>query len=120
MNIPANDAFSLNDRSHRRRSNSINRSPPPPSKISFFTASPEKQRTRGTSMSLKHRTTANGAASHSTALVNGTGNGDARELDDETAKGHPVSPPIDWEIPRKVFHSSIGACSYFSPTVFAY
>ncbi|EJD02061.1 uncharacterized protein FOMMEDRAFT_124258 [Fomitiporia mediterranea MF3/22] len=110
MNIPANDAFSLNSRSHRRRS--VTRSPPP--KIAFFSSPPVQPRhgARKHSMTLRHRPHSNGSVSH----VDGYTNGDARHAlqekaavrrDDETVKGH-TSQKIDWEIPRKALHSSIG------------
>lgn len=110
MNIPANDAFSLNSRSHRRRS--VTRSPPP--KIAFFSPPPVQPRhgARKHSMTLRHRPHSNGSVSH----VDGYINGDARHAlqekaavrrDDETVKGH-TSQKIDWEIPRKALHSSIG------------
>ena len=63
-------------------------------------------------MTLRHRPHSNGSASH----LDGYTNGDARHAlqektavrrDDETLKGH-TSQKIDWEIPRKVLHSSIG------------
>lgn len=107
MNIPANDAFTLNSRSHRRRS--ITRSPPP--KFSFFSPSPAQPR-QGTQMSLRHRPVANG----STLPSDVSSNGEARELVQKKAKANKVdnvqkrhaSPPIDWEVPRKLLHSSIG------------
>ncbi|KAL5520671.1 DGK1 [Sanghuangporus sanghuang] len=115
MNVPANDAISLNSRSHRRRS--ITRSPP--AKISFFATSSAQQQRHGARkhpMSLRRR-----PASNSSASISGfSANGVAHDLSEEKPKptvpvkrdgtkpnGH-ASPPIDWEIPRKLLHSSIG------------
>jgi hypothetical protein len=125
MSIP--DAFSLNSRSHRRRS--ITRSPPPSSlsllahhahatttatatqpnePINFIKEDTEPL---DTSMSLR-----NSKQNQHQSNGNGVANGDAKVLRSrhvngvvDGAEGKPARPQtIDWEVPRKVFHSSIG------------
>ncbi|KAH8112233.1 hypothetical protein DFH11DRAFT_1608669 [Phellopilus nigrolimitatus] len=116
IDIPANDAFSLNSHSHRRASRhtfhrSQTHSPPP--KVSFFASSTvplpnpvEKESAngmQGVSMSLRHRSL-NGKPSSPVVSINRE-RGHQGLNDDDRAK---ESRKIDWEIPRKVLHSSIG------------
>ena len=141
MSIPPNDAFSLNahNHTHSHRPKALSRSPPP--SYSFLphtshSSSPqpsfsgslkkgEAHKTHG--MSLRQRKPSASKAVNGSATANGVMNGSAHHepLHDEQTReangnGHAVveklktvKPPIDWEIPRKVFHSSIGASRFF-------
>ena len=136
MSIPANDAFSLNSHSHYR-SKALSRSPPPSYAFlpNTHSHSPQLQPSHAPSVSKADHAQAQGmslrqrkpsASSvpivNGNAAANGLSNGHAHhepKLDplrhDHETNGNGVAvkvkasrPPIDWEIPRKVFHSSIG------------
>ena len=119
--LPANDAFTLNSRTHRHRSpsqssqspfNSQSRSPPPPSTISQFFEFGEKKNTNANTMNpgIRQRklsvSSKTSADRESASKQNGNGeviaNGHSLKERSKTAK------KIDWEIPRKILHSSIG------------
>ncbi|KAI0040603.1 hypothetical protein FA95DRAFT_852551 [Auriscalpium vulgare] len=123
MTIPANDAFTLalaHDSPVRRpsRSRSITRSPSP--KIAFTTPPPpplaDMKRRSGARHRKQKSSVSNGAP---------TANGTLAQVDENDALERPRSQPtngharpadaavkavkkVDWEIPRKALHSSIG------------
>ena len=141
MSIPPNDAFSLNahNHTHSHRPKALSRSPPPSysflphtshssSPQQSFSGSLKKGEAHKTHvMSLRQRKPSASKAVNGSAIGNGVMNGSAHHepLHDEQTReangnGHAVveklktvKPPIDWEIPRKVFHSSIGASRFF-------
>lgn len=120
MTIPANDAFTLTSHSdstpsiRSSRSRSLTRSPSP--KIAFSTPQhvPNGEPKRRTS---RRQRKSNGFVSESVKLAdvdealertlnsNGYANGSVHQ--NKTRQASPAKK-IDWEIPRKVLHSSIG------------
>lgn len=128
MNIPAADAFSLNSHSHSHSSSSLSmstrraltRSPSP--SVLFASSLPGSESSKATRRSKSTAPAsgiANGGHGKNSQLhdvgedVNGETEPNASEEVDK--KGIiPEKKKIDWEIPRKLLHSSIGAsCSHF-------
>lgn len=93
MTLPANDAFSLglaHDQPRRSRT-------PSSPKIVFSPGMPARRKhTRNTSAQSKRTSTRTAPTPNGAAPPNGV---------------HKPSP-IDWEVPRKALHSSIGAHPY--------
>lgn len=141
MNLPANDAFSLNAHSHSHTVKALSRSPPP---SYAFLSSPSHNHNHASasqldltgdlsrddshSMSLRQRKPSASKPVNGAVEANGIANGNAHndelrleplqavQAHQTNGNGHApvekpkeVKPPIDWEIPRKVFHSSIGS-----------
>lgn len=119
MTIPANDALTLamahNDSARRSsRSRSLTRSPSP--KISFASLpqrpSVRQRKSKGSNVSHENTLAQVDEADDvfvEKVLVNGAGNGHAKEPT-EDSKGTSSRPKkVDWEIPRKTLHSSIGS-----------
>ena len=112
--LPANDAFTLNSRTHRHRSpsqssqspfNSQSRSPPPPSTISQFFEFGEKKNTNANTMNpgIRQR-----KLSVSSKASKQNGNGEVIANGHSLKERSKTTKKIDWEIPRKILHSSIG------------
>ncbi|KAI0311654.1 hypothetical protein OF83DRAFT_1177364 [Amylostereum chailletii] len=119
MTIPANDAFTLamahSDASRRSsRSRSLTRSPSP--KISFASSQQNgiprpavrQRKSKGSTTQVQKSTVTevdetDDALAVESALTNGMPNGRAVAGAKETEK-----KKVDWEIPRKTLHSSIG------------
>lgn len=123
MTLPANDAFTLGlahdetRRPHQSRSRSLPRSPSP--KISFspskstVTATPTSRVERGLARRANKQTSTNrqGAVGH--GPHNPTPKPPLQEIEEKREDSPIPSPPtpiqkVDWEIPRKLLHSSIG------------
>lgn len=146
MSLPANDAFTLGlahdetrKRPHQSRSRSLPRSPSP--KISFSSSKPT---ITGTHTSRVERGLARRAGKHNSSSRHKDGSGAVgdglnnsltkaaqsplQEIEEKREDSSIPSPPapiqkVDWEIPRKILHSSIGAttvislpCAQLTPT----
>lgn len=132
--LPANDAFTLNSRTHRHRSSSQSsqtsynsqtthynsRSPPP--KISHIFDFGEKKNTNTNSMNStirQRRSSISKANTDTDKELTDQQNGNGEIV----ANGHSIKEKvkevkkIDWEIPRKILHSSIG---FFTVPLFIY
>ena len=141
MTLPANDAFTLglahddtSRRPHQSRSRSLPRSPSP--KISF---SSSKSTIPATHTSRVERGLARRASRHASSNQHKDGSGSVGDLlpnsltkavqrplqeIEEKREDSPTPAPatpiqkVDWEIPRKILHSSIGTTavvSYLQP-----
>jgi len=131
MTLPANDAFTLGlahddtrRRPHQSRSRSLPRSPSP--KISFssskstITATHTSRVERGLSRRASKRTSPNQHNDGSGAVGDGLPNSltkaaqpplqEIEEKREDSPTPSPRTPiqKVDWEIPRKILHSSIG------------
>lgn len=132
MTLPANDAFTLGlahddsrRRPHQSRSRSLPRSPSP--KISF---SSSKSTVTATHTSRVERGLARRASKHTSSTQHKDGSGavgdilpnslakaaqpplqEIQEKREDSPSPSPATPiqKVDWEIPRKILHSSIGA-----------
>jgi hypothetical protein len=131
MTLPANDAFTLGlahddtrRRPHQSRSRSLPRSPSP--KISFSSSKPTMTATH---TSRVERGLARRASKHTSSNQHKDGSGGTGDTPNSLTK--PAQPPLqeieekredsptpspatpiqkmDWEVPRKLLHSSIGA-----------
>jgi len=137
MTLPANDAFTLGlahddtrRRPHQSRSRSLPRSPSP--KISFSSSKPT---ITATHTSRVERGLARRASKHTTSSQHKDGLGapgdvlpksltkaaqtPLQEIEEKREDSPTPSPAIpiqkvDWEIPRKMLHSSIGATTAVS------
>lgn len=121
MTIPPNDAFTLTSHSdstpslRRSRSRSLTRSPSP--KISFTTSQHTANGDTKRRTSRRQRKTS-GFVSDSVKLadvdealeraLNGYGHANGIAAHDKTIAPTAQAKKIDWEIPRKALHSSIG------------
>lgn len=129
MNIPAADAFSLNLHAHSHSSSpgrhssltmstrrALTRSPSP--SVLFVSSLPDPETSKATRRS-KVTTPSNGSAigGHGTnSQLHDVGEDVNGEIEPNAAEDAvvPERKKIDWEIPRKLLHSSIGAsCSHF-------
>jgi len=130
MTLPANDAFTLGlahdetRRSQQSRSRSLPRSPSP--KISFssskstITTTHTSRVERGLARRARKRTSSNHHKNGSGAIGDGLHNSlttaaqpSLQEIEEKWEESPTPSPPtpiqkVDWEIPRKILHSSIG------------
>jgi len=128
MALPANDAFTLglaHDETRKRlRSRSLPRSPSP--KISFSSSKPTITAThtsrveRGLARRASKHTSSNRHNNGSGAVGDGLHNSltkvvqpPLQEIEEKREDSPTPSPPppiqkVDWEIPRKILHSSIG------------
>jgi hypothetical protein len=137
MTLPANDAFTLglaHDETCKRpqsRSRSVPRSPSP--KISFssskstITTTHTSRVDRGLARRASKRTSSNRHKKGSGVVGDGLHNSLAtaaqpslQEIEEKREDSPTPSPPtpiqkVDWEIPRKMLHSSIGATAVISP-----
>ena len=137
MTLPANDAFTLglahddtSRRPHQSRSRSLPRSPSP--KISF---SSSKSTITATHTSRVERGLARRASRHASSNQHKDGSGSVGDLlpnsltkaaqrplqeIEEKREDSPTPAPatpiqkVDWEIPRKILHSSIGTTTVVS------
>jgi hypothetical protein len=139
MTLPANDAFTLGlahdetRRPHQSRSRSLPRSPSP--KISFssskstVTATHTSRVERGLARRASKHTSSNRHKDGSGALADGLHNSFTKavqpplqEIEEKREDSPTPSPPnpiqkVDWEIPRKLLHSSIGITPVISPSL---
>ena len=139
MTLPANDAFTLGlahdetrQRPHQSRSRSLPRSPSP--KISFssskstITATHTSRVERGLARRASKHTSSNRHANGSGAVGDGPHNSltaaaqpPLQEIEEKREDSPTPSPPapirkVEWEIPRKLLHSSIGTTTAISPS----
>lgn len=138
MTLPANDAFTLGlahdetRRPHQSRSRSLPRSPSP--KISFSSSKSTIAPThtsrveRGLARRASKHTSSNRHKDGSGALADGLHNSltkavqpPLQEIEEKREDSPTPSPPnpiqkVDWEIPRKLLHSSIGITLVSSPS----
>ncbi|KAH7909171.1 hypothetical protein BJ138DRAFT_1181212 [Hygrophoropsis aurantiaca] len=124
MTLPANDAFSLHDQPRRSSSLSRHRSPSP--KISFSSSSGVKTSDANGMVLKRNHNRRVSSQQNSNHSLNGEVSSikehpdellDARKTTNKhsggtpngiTDKGKAVKKSVDWEIPRKALHSSIG------------
>lgn len=139
MTLPANDAFTLGlahdetrKRPHQSRSRSLPRSPSPkisfPSSKSTITATHTSRVERGLARRASKRTSTNRHKNGSGAAGDGLHNSlttaaqpPLQEIEEKREESPTPPPPtpvqkVDWEIPRKILHSSIGATVAISPS----
>lgn len=142
MTLPANDAFTLGlahdetgRRPHQSRSNTLPRRRSPSPQISFssskstITATHTSRVERGLARRASDRTSSNRHKKGSGAVGDNLHNSltkaaqpPLQEIEEKREDGPTPSPPsppsqkVDWEIPRKMLHSSIGATAANSPS----
>lgn len=134
MTLPANDAFTLglaHDETRKSRSRSLPRSPSPkisfPSSKSTITATHTSRVERGLARRAGKPTLSNRHTNGSVVVGDGlhksltkTPQPSLQEIEERREDSPTPSPPIpiqkvDWEIPRKLLHSSIGATTPIFP-----
>lgn len=122
MSIPANDVFSLNSHSHshstrRRHSSSMStrrsltRSPSP---SVFFASTLPSGDSQKRTKKFALRQLSNGAPISENGTLSGVDEVPAHETIQNATTERPEGEPrkeIDWEVPRKLLHSSIGELS---------